>query len=92
MSKLDLIAIVGNYVFGHVLRAGEQQARAASPDPGHAAAIAAYIEQQLSSGQFPLIAGLAGDPATQSIGDPALLDDRFERGLQALLDGAHPGG
>lgn len=87
-AKLDLIAIVDDYVFGHVLRAGEQQARAASPDPGHAAAIAAYIEQQLSTGQFPLLARLAGDPAARSIGDPALLGDRFERGLQALLDGA----
>ncbi len=87
-AKLDLIAIVDDYVFGHVLRAGEQQARAASTDPEHAAAITAYIQDQLSTGQFPHLTELARDPAAHAIADPARLDDRFERGLQALLDGA----
>lgn len=74
--------------FGHVLRVGEQQARAASADPEHAAAITAYIQDQLASGQFPHLTELARDPAAPAIADPARLDDRFERGLQALLDGA----
>jgi AcrR family transcriptional regulator len=87
-ARLDLLAIVDDYVFGHVLRAGEQQARAASPDPEHAAAITGYIQDQLSTGQFPHLTELARDPAAQGIGDPGKLDDRFERGLQALLDGA----
>jgi hypothetical protein len=87
-AKLDLIAIVDDYVFGHVLRAGEQQARAATADPGHTAAITAYIQDQLSTGQFPHLTELTQDPAAQRITDPALLDDRFERGLHALIDGA----
>jgi AcrR family transcriptional regulator len=87
-AKLDLIAIVDDYVFGHVLRAGEQQSRAASADAEHTAAITAYIQDQLSTGQFPHLAELARDPAAQAIADPARLDDRFECGLQALLDGA----
>jgi AcrR family transcriptional regulator len=86
-AKLDLITIVDDYVFGHVLRAGEQQARTASADPEHAAAIAVYIQDQLRTGQFPHLTELARDPAAQAIGDPGKLDDRFERGLQALLDG-----
>ena len=90
-AKLDLISIVDDYVFGHVLRAGEQQARAANADPEHAAAIAAYIQDQLGTGQFPHLTELARDPGAQTIVDPARLDDRFERGLQALLDGALAG-
>jgi AcrR family transcriptional regulator len=87
-AKLDLIAIVDDYVFGHVLRAGEHQARAATADPGHTAAITAYIQDQLSTGQFPHLTELARDPAAQRITDPTRLDDRFERGLHALIDGA----
>jgi Tetracyclin repressor-like, C-terminal domain len=91
-ARLDLIAIVDDYVFGHVLRAGEQQARAAGTDPGHAAAITDYIQGQLGTGQFPQLSELVRDPAAQTIGDPGRLDQRFERGLRALLDGASPAG
>jgi len=52
-GKLDLLAIVDDYVFGHLLRAGEQQARATSTDPGHAAAITEYIQGQISTGATP---------------------------------------
>jgi AcrR family transcriptional regulator len=82
-AKLDLLAIVDDYVFGHVLRAGEEQARAASADAGHAEAIAEYIQGQLSTGRFPQLSTLARDPAAGALADP-----RFERGLAALLDGA----
>jgi AcrR family transcriptional regulator len=88
-AKLDLLAIVDDYVFGHVLRAGEQEARSATGTPEHAAAIAGYIEGLLATGDYPRITELAGDPAAaSSLGDPAELDRRFERGLTALLDGA----
>ena len=87
-ARLDLLTIVDDYVFGHVLRAGEEQARAASADPGHAAAIADYIQGQLGTGRFPYLSELARDPAAAGIADPGRLDDRFERGLRALLDGA----
>jgi hypothetical protein len=86
-AKLDLLAIIDDYVFGHVMRAGEQQARA-STDPGHAAAITEYVQGQISTGQFPHLSKLARDPAAQTIADPGTLDQRFERGLQALLNGA----
>jgi AcrR family transcriptional regulator len=87
-AKLDLLATIDDYVFGHVMRAGEQQARAASTDPGHAAAITEYIQSQISSGQFPHLSKLARDPAAHALADPGQLDQRFERGLQTLLDGA----
>lgn len=89
-ARLDLLAIIDDYVFGHVIRAGEQQARAAGT-AGHAAAITEYIQGQISTGQFPHLSKLARDPAAQAIADPDKLDQRFERGLQALLDGAAAG-
>jgi hypothetical protein len=38
------------------------------------------------------IGKLVRDPAARTIGDPGRLDQRFERGLRALLDGASPAG
>lgn len=89
-AKLDLLAIVDDYVFGHVLRAGELHARAAaaSADPGHAAAVTGYLQDLLGTGRYPRLAALAHDPAIRSIADPGQLGARFERGLRALLDGA----
>ena len=87
-AKLDLITLVDDYVFGHVLRAGEQQARSAGGDQEHAAEIAGYIQRQIATGQFPHLERLTHDPAAQTLADPGRLDERFERGLSALLDGA----
>jgi AcrR family transcriptional regulator len=87
-AKLDLITIVDDYVFGHVLRAAEEQSRTDAGRPDDTAAIAAYIQGLLADGSYPHISALTGDPAAASIGDPAELDRRFERGLAALLDGA----
>jgi AcrR family transcriptional regulator len=87
-ARLNLLAIVDDYVFGHVLRAGEVQARTAAADPAHAAAITAYINDQLATGQFPHLSRLADDPAARTLIEPDQLDQRFERGLRALLDGA----
>jgi AcrR family transcriptional regulator len=89
-AKLDLLANVDDFVFGHVLRAGEAQERAGQADSAYAETVVAFITEQLRSGQFPHIAALAQDPAAQSMLDTAALDERFERGLQALLDGAAP--
>jgi AcrR family transcriptional regulator len=87
-AKLDLLTIVDDYVFGHVLRVAEQQTRSDARTAADGAAIARYIEGLLADGSYPHISALAGDPAAGSIGDPAELDRRFERGLAALLDGA----
>jgi AcrR family transcriptional regulator len=87
-AKLDLLTIVDDYVFGHVLRVAEQQTRSDARTAADGAAIARYIEGLLADGGYPHISALAGDPAAGSIGDPAELGRRFERGLAALLDGA----
>jgi AcrR family transcriptional regulator len=88
-GKLDLLTIVDDYVFGHVLRAAELQVRSRTePDPAEVAAIMKFVEAQLSSGRFPHLAALADDPAGRSVADPGRLEQRFELGLQALIDGA----
>jgi AcrR family transcriptional regulator len=98
-AKLDLLAIVDDYVFGHILHAAELRERItaagtsggtevsspkASPDE---AATREFIEAQLRTGQFPQLAALASDPAAASVGDLAHLEDRFEVGLRLLVDG-----
>lgn len=90
-AKLDLLANVDDFVFGHVLRAGEAQARAGQADSAYAETVVAFITEQLRSGQFPHLAALTQDPAAQSMLDAGTIDERFERGLQALLDGAAAG-
>lgn len=87
-AKLDLITLIDDYVFGHVLRAGEIQARSAGQDQGHTAEIVQYIQRQIATGRYPHLEKLTDDPAAQTVADPGRLDERFERGLRALLDGA----
>jgi hypothetical protein len=74
-----------------VLRTGELLPRAADTDPVRAAAVTSYIDAQLATGRFPHLAKLTRDPAAQAITDPAQADQRFEHGLQALLNGAAAG-
>jgi AcrR family transcriptional regulator len=93
-GKLDLLTIVDDYVFGHVLRAAELYARTTEePSPAEAelariGAIMNFVEGQLRSGRFPQLAALADDPMGRSVADPDRLEQRFELGLQALIDGA----
>jgi len=88
-AKLDLLANVDDFVFGHVLRAAETKARAPEQaGPAHAELIAAFITEQLRSGQFPHLEELSKDPAARTMIEPAKIEDRFETGLRALLDGA----
>lgn len=88
-GKLDLLTIVDDYVFGHVLRAAELYVRTREePDPAEVAAVTGFVEEQIASGRFPQLAALAEDPAARSMTDADRLDQRFELGLQALIDGA----
>jgi AcrR family transcriptional regulator len=86
-AKLDLLAIVDAYVFGTVLQSGETRARG-EVDPGAAEALMEFALGQLRTGRYPHLQALSGDPAAASIADVGLLEERFERGLRLLLDGA----
>jgi AcrR family transcriptional regulator len=88
-GKLDLLTIVDDYVFGHVLRAADLYVRTReAPGPAEVAAVAGFVEDQIASGRFPQLAALAEDPAARSVTDADRLEQRFELGLQALIEGA----
>lgn len=96
-AKFDLLALVDSYVFGSVLRTGESRQRAstAQTDPDTVNAIIEYGMAQLRTGQYPhteaLLAGRDPRTAEDAPGPPMDeqgLEDQFERGLQAVLDGA----
>jgi AcrR family transcriptional regulator len=97
-GQLDLLAVVDDYVFGNALHANEARSRAAAAatDPAAASALMEFGLAQLGTGEFPhmqaLVAsaepgGSADDPPGPPM-DEGSLADQFERGLQAVLDGA----
>jgi AcrR family transcriptional regulator len=95
-AKFDLLTLVDSYVFGSVLRTAESRHRAntADTDPDTVNAIIEYGMAQLRTGQFPHTEALLGgrDPRSDETPRPPMdeqgLTDQFERGLQAVLDGA----
>jgi hypothetical protein len=52
--------------------------------------MAAYLQTQLNTGEFPHLSELLGDDPVKGVERVmhlASLEERFERGLQRLLDG-----
>jgi AcrR family transcriptional regulator len=92
-AKLDLLAIVDDYVFGHLLHAAEIAERTASAaaDSSAAEAVIDFVQAQLGTGEFPHLAALADDPQASSVADPERLTERFDRGLRLLIDGIAAG-
>jgi AcrR family transcriptional regulator len=91
-ARLELLALVDDYVFGSALHAVESLRRAALARADPELVLRAVA--QMSSGAFPQIEALAagGDPgAGAGVGPPMdaeSIEAQFERGLQAVLDGA----
>jgi AcrR family transcriptional regulator len=86
-AKLDLLAIVDDYVFGHLLHAAEFAERSGAAADSQASG-AEFMRTQIASGDFPHLAALAQDPDARALSDPGRLDERFERGLRLIIDGA----
>jgi AcrR family transcriptional regulator len=89
LGRIELVGLVDDYVFGHVLRAREM-ARDSEQSDAHVAAMLDYLEAMLATGEYPHIAELAGDDVRASFERIAAFgadENRFERGLQRLLDG-----
>jgi len=71
-QKVTLLVTIDDFVFGHALRA-------AAADP---TIDIAFARSEIASGKFPRLAeAFAGGPVAPS-------EDRFEQGLQALLEAA----
>lgn len=90
-DKLELLATVDDYVFGFVVRrTGETPERSMDAEGDNFDALLAYSERLMASGDFPHIERVLGD-GDRSEAWARLVsgwsDERFERGLQKLLDG-----
>jgi AcrR family transcriptional regulator len=85
-TKLAVVAIVDDYVFGHLLRAAArlESTQTTQADPAPAAR---FVTAQLASGQFPQLAAATDGLDLAAPADPAELAARFELGLRLLLDG-----
>ena len=87
-AKLELLGRVDDFVFGHVLRAGEVRHQ----DDHHAEANASFVAAQLRTGGYPHLQALqdGADPRAMGTRIAGLFSDeeRFEHGLRALLDGS----
>ena len=89
VEQMELVSLVDDYVWGHAMRARTVRRE---EDVGEAriAAMLAYLEAMLATGEFPHLSAFAGDDPRASFESLAELwrdSERFERGLQALLDG-----
>lgn len=85
-GKLDLLTMVDDYVMGHVLRIAEMHTSARS-ETGPAETMN-FVQDQLKSGRFPQLQAMTEDPAGPLVVDTSRLEQRFELGLNALIDGA----
>ncbi|HET8758621.1 MAG TPA: TetR/AcrR family transcriptional regulator C-terminal domain-containing protein, partial [Solirubrobacteraceae bacterium] len=84
-EQLEITGLVDDYVFGYAVRNREQEA-----DRRHLESMVAYLQTQLDTGEFPHLAALIGDDprkGVERVMHLASQEDRFERGLQRLLDG-----
>jgi AcrR family transcriptional regulator len=91
-GQFELVALVDDYVFGYVMRAREEFGLDAEDGAAkrRLEAMLAYVETQLATGEFPRLAAFSGDDPHGAFGRVAKLtvdEQRFERGLQMLLDG-----
>jgi AcrR family transcriptional regulator len=84
-ERLEVTGLVDDYVIGYAIRNREPEA-----DRQHLESMAAYLQTQLDTGEFPHLAEMMGDDpraAIERVMHQATNLERFERGLQRLLDG-----
>ncbi len=90
-GRIEVIALVDDYVFGHVVRQRDDDfGQRLDPGDDSLAAIFDYLEMQVAEGDFPHIAGMLDNRSRQQVWQvlvAAMGSGRFERGLQRLLDG-----
>jgi AcrR family transcriptional regulator len=92
-ERMTMLATVDDYVFGFVLRTlGDSPERVTEEGDSEAAAIFDYLNRKMDSGEFPAMARLLGSGDVESRMRrweeiSANWANRFEHGLQLLLDG-----
>jgi AcrR family transcriptional regulator len=91
-EQLELMSLVDDYVFGHVIRTAEVRRSMGDPDDAmrNMAGMVEYFEAQLETGEYPNVEAAIGRDIRQGFARMAALvydEHRFERGLQKLLNG-----
>jgi AcrR family transcriptional regulator len=88
-TKLRLLSIVDDYVFGHVLRVSETWSH--PMDHKVLTSITEFFAAQLATGEYPQLTRMIGDDDVLAVFSRLAVwmadDARFESGLTALLDG-----
>jgi len=90
VDKLEVIAMVDDYVFGYALRRLEDLEHEPRPGEGWPPELMAYIDAQLESGEYPQIRSMFSADRAETwvrLAEATLDPFRFERGLERLLDG-----
>jgi len=87
-GRLEIIAMVDDYVYGFAMRQSSVPDSESFDELPFASL--EYVQRLLATGEYPHIAELVGDDARTAFRQILLTvfdKDRFERGLQRLLDG-----
>jgi AcrR family transcriptional regulator len=91
VTKIEILAILDDYVHGHLLRAEEIHTRTEITTDEQVDAAMEFGMAQLATGEFPLTKALyeesERDGGMQQAFSEHATDRRFETGLQAMLDG-----
>jgi AcrR family transcriptional regulator len=91
VTKIEILAILDDYVHGHLLRAEEINTRTESTTDELVDAAMEFGMAQLATGEFPLTQALYEESerngGMQQAFSEHATDARFETGLQAMLDG-----
>ncbi|HEY6652666.1 MAG TPA: TetR/AcrR family transcriptional regulator, partial [Solirubrobacterales bacterium] len=93
-ERLELVALMDDYVFGFSLRETLQEMYEAQGDPNMAESGLAFFESQLATGEYPNTSKLfrgdlreAMERVMETFSGDRANDRRFERGLKILFDG-----
>jgi AcrR family transcriptional regulator len=89
--QFELAAVVDDYVFGHAMRTYHGAGLGAEGDArSRLDAMIGYLTEQLATDEYPHLQAVAGDDpaaAFERIAHLTADPERFERGLQHVLDG-----
>jgi AcrR family transcriptional regulator len=83
----ELIGLVDDYVFGYSLREAQELEE---HERGWPAEVVEFLQREIDSGDYPLIAEFFGNDAEAGVAEVLALfavEGRFDRGLNRLLDG-----
>jgi AcrR family transcriptional regulator len=88
-GQFEITALMDDFVFGHAMRT-RGIGRADQTPKERLDAVVAYMGRQLATGEFPRLQAIAGDDLRggfERVAELATDPERFERGLQVVLDG-----